>query len=84
MGGPRILVIGHGLIGRQRASAVAAHPRATLAGTVDPLASGRDDAPHFTVLDEVPVRTYDAAVIALPTTSPRSPPTRSWPPGARC
>jgi 1,5-anhydro-D-fructose reductase (1,5-anhydro-D-mannitol-forming) len=66
MGGPRILVIGHGLIGRQRASAVAAHPRATLAGTVDPLASGREDAPHFTTLDEVPARTYDAAVIALP------------------
>jgi predicted dehydrogenase len=66
MGEPRILVIGHGLIGRQRASAVTTHPSASLAGTVDPLAPGRDDAPHFAALDEVPAGTYDAAVIALP------------------
>jgi predicted dehydrogenase len=63
---PRVLVIGHGLIGQQRASVVAAHGSTTLAGTVDPLAPGRDDAPHFAALDEVPVRAYDAAVIALP------------------
>ena len=66
MGEPRILVVGHGLIGRQRAATIAAHASATLAGTVDPLAPGRDDAPHFTALDEVPVGTYDAAVVALP------------------
>jgi predicted dehydrogenase len=62
---PRVLVVGHGLIGRQRAAAVVALGGA-LAGTVDPLAPGRDDAPHFAALDDVAPGAYDAAVVALP------------------
>jgi predicted dehydrogenase len=65
MNDPRILVVGHGLIGRQRADAVREHG-ARLAGTVDPVAPGRDDAPHFAALADVPADSYDAAVIALP------------------
>lgn len=65
MTGPRVLVVGHGLIGRQRAAAVV-ELGGTLAGTVDPVSGGRDDAPHFTALGAVPNDIYDAAVIALP------------------
>ncbi|MCZ4491294.1 MAG: hypothetical protein QOH30_1568 [Baekduia sp.] len=65
MNDPRILVVGHGLIGRQRADAVREHG-GRLAGTVDPVAPGRDDAPHFAALADVPADAYDAAVIALP------------------
>jgi predicted dehydrogenase len=65
----RILVVGHGLIGRQRAAAV--HAQATLAGTVDPVVRDPrlyDDAPHFASLADAvaaDVR-FDAAVVALP------------------
>lgn len=65
MSEPRVLVVGHGLIGRQRAAAVVALGGA-LAGTVDPVAAGRDDAPHFASLDDVAPEAYDAAVVALP------------------
>ena len=65
MSDPRILVVGHGLIGRQRAAGVVALG-GTLAATVDPHAAGRDDTPHFAALGEVPADVYDAAVIALP------------------
>jgi len=65
MSEPRVLVVGHGLIGRQRAAAVA-ELGGTLAGTVDPVADGRDDAPHHRALAEVDPEAYDAAVIALP------------------
>jgi predicted dehydrogenase len=68
----RVLVVGHGLIGRQRAAAIHAlsdHLAVRLVGTVDP--AGRDPrlydgAPHAAALSQVPVRDYDAAVIALP------------------
>jgi predicted dehydrogenase len=70
----RVLVIGHGLIGRQRAAALAALSRAgrcALAGTVDPLP--RDPGlypgvPHHARLDQVPTSDFDAAVIAVPHT----------------
>lgn len=65
MSEPRVLVVGHGLIGRQRAAAVV-ELGGTLAGTVDPIGAGRDDAPHFAALDDVAQDAYDAAVIALP------------------
>lgn len=68
----RILVVGYGLIGRQRAAAVSAlsegHPVA-LAGTVDPVADDPSDAtgaPHFRGFDAVDPGAYDAAVIAVP------------------
>ena len=57
--------MGHGLIGRQRAEAVLAHG-AELAGTVDPVAAGRPDSPHFAALEEIAEDAFDAAVIALP------------------
>lgn len=68
----RILVIGHGLIGRQRAAAAAALARTkpiTVAGTVDPAGRPADlysGAPHFARLEDVPPGSYDAAVIAVP------------------
>jgi predicted dehydrogenase len=68
----RILVIGHGLIGRQRASAIVALSRAglcSLAGTVDPTPRAPElhgGAPHFAQLGEVAPDAYDAAVIAVP------------------
>lgn len=65
MSEPRVLVVGHGLIGRQRAAGVVELGGA-LAGTVDPIADGRDDAPHFAALDDVAPEAYDAAVVALP------------------
>jgi 1,5-anhydro-D-fructose reductase (1,5-anhydro-D-mannitol-forming) len=65
MSEPRVLVVGHGLIGRQRAAAVV-ELGGTLAGTVDPLGDGRDDAPHHRALDDVAPEAFDAAVIALP------------------
>lgn len=68
----RILVIGHGLIGRQRANAVAALARSgrcALAGTVDPQPRAPDlhgGAPHFAQFADVAADRYDAAVIAVP------------------
>jgi len=67
----RIIVVGAGLIGRQRAAAIeslaARHPIA-LAGVVDPRADAADglSAPHFRHLSEVPPGSFDAAVVALP------------------
>jgi predicted dehydrogenase len=74
----RILVIGHGLIGKQRARAIDALSRdpsiaklggVRLAGTVDPQPRPADSyggAPHFASLDEVDPSSFDAAVIAIP------------------
>jgi predicted dehydrogenase len=70
----RIVVVGHGLIGRQRALAVAAlanrpGPRCILAATVDPVARAADaypGIPHYATFAEVPAQSYDAAVIAVP------------------
>jgi predicted dehydrogenase len=69
----RILAVGHGLIGKQRAAALAALTKAgrcTLAGTVDP--APRDAAlyggavPHYARFEDAPPGSYDAAVIAVP------------------
>ena len=71
----RVLVIGHGLIGKQRARALAVleksaqHAGLRLAGTVDPVQRSAElfpDAPHFADLSQVPEASFDAAVIALP------------------
>jgi 1,5-anhydro-D-fructose reductase (1,5-anhydro-D-mannitol-forming) len=63
----RILVIGHGLIGRQRATAAHELGGVELAGTVDPVAVPQAPvAAHYPSLDAVPDSDYDAAVIALP------------------
>jgi 1,5-anhydro-D-fructose reductase (1,5-anhydro-D-mannitol-forming) len=70
----RVAVIGHGLIGRQRAAAIAAlagEPGATcaLAATVDPAPRAADlygATPHFARLEDCPPSSYDAAVIAVP------------------
>jgi 1,5-anhydro-D-fructose reductase (1,5-anhydro-D-mannitol-forming) len=71
----RILVIGHGLIGKQRARAISSletcqrQPRIHLAGTVDPVGRPADlfpSAPHYAELSQVPLSSFDAAVVALP------------------
>ena len=74
----RILVIGHGLIGKQRAralwalsqdAAIAKLGGVTLAGTVDPQPRPADlygGAPHYATLADVPPASFDAAVIAIP------------------
>lgn len=65
----RVLVVGHGLIGRQRAAAlreIASRRPVTLAGTVDPLLVEGAAEPHWSALADVPGDAYDAAVIAVP------------------
>ena len=71
----RVLVIGHGLIGKQRARAIfslekaGGHAGLRLAGTVDPFDRPRDlypAVPHYSELSQVPPTSFDAAVIALP------------------
>jgi 1,5-anhydro-D-fructose reductase (1,5-anhydro-D-mannitol-forming) len=65
----RVLVIGHGLIGRQRAEALGALPAVHLAGTVDPAQpdpSSVTGAPHYTDIAEVSPELYDAAIVAVP------------------
>jgi predicted dehydrogenase len=68
----RVLVVGHGAIGKVRAKglvAVGADQGATLAGTVDPTPRPADaygSAPHFASLDDVPFGSFDAAVLAVP------------------
>lgn len=68
----RVLVVGHGLIGKQRAAAAFALSKAgkcTLAGTVDPAPRAADlygPAPHYARFEDVPASSYDAAVIAVP------------------
>lgn len=72
-GGPlRVLVVGHGLIGQQRAAGlreIAARRPVTIAGTVDPRPAERTNgnaAPHWNDLSAVPDDAYDAAVVAVP------------------
>lgn len=65
----RVLVIGYGLIGRQRAEAVAELSEARLAATVDPASpdpSKGTGAPHFASLADVEPELYDAAIVAVP------------------
>ncbi len=65
----RILVLGHGLIGKRRARAIENIEGATLVGTIDQ-APRPDDlyggVPHFSHLEDIPMDGFDAAVIALP------------------
>lgn len=64
----RILVMGGGLIGMRHCTAIAAHPRCTLAGLVDPNATliAPGGAPRFGDIAEVDVP-VDGVVIATPT-----------------
>jgi len=71
----RVLVIGHGLIGKQRARTLAAlekneqYAGLRLAGTVDPVPRAAElfpSVPHYADLAQVPEASFDAAVIALP------------------
>jgi predicted dehydrogenase len=67
----RVLVVGHGLIGRKRAAAlheIASRRPVVLAGTVDPRFPGEPHGsePHWGDLGDVPEDAYDAAVIAMP------------------
>jgi 1,5-anhydro-D-fructose reductase (1,5-anhydro-D-mannitol-forming) len=64
----RVLVVGAGLIGRQRATAIVDIPGAELAATVDPVTerAREDGTPHYVSLEEVPVDSYDAAIVSVP------------------
>jgi predicted dehydrogenase len=68
----QVLVIGHGLIGRQRAAsahALSGKLPVRLAGTVDPVEREPDlyeGAPHWRNLSEVDLGDFDAAIVALP------------------
>jgi 1,5-anhydro-D-fructose reductase (1,5-anhydro-D-mannitol-forming) len=64
----RVLVIGLGLIGRQRAAALSGIDGAALVASVDPRLSGPHpaDVRHFATLEEVPPNAYDAAIVAVP------------------
>jgi predicted dehydrogenase len=68
----RVLVVGHGLIGRQRAAAVHAltdHLDVAVAATVDLTERDPDDyggAPHARSIDALDPNAYDVAIVALP------------------
>ncbi len=65
----RIMIVGLGLIGRQRAEALGRIEGATLAATVDPRLIEADaiaGTPHYEALAEFPSDDYDAAIIAVP------------------
>jgi predicted dehydrogenase len=68
----RVLVIGHGLIGRQRAAAIHALAQqlpVRLAGTVDPVERQPElygGVPHHGSLDEAGLEGCDTAVVAMP------------------
>lgn len=64
-----VLVVGCGLIGRQRAQALTCLAGAHLAGTVDSrldVLSGTSPAPHYEGLADVSPSSFSAAVIAVP------------------
>ena len=65
----RVTVVGLGLIGRQRAQALHRIAGARLVATVDPLVEpqpSETDVPHHCALDEVPIDSYDCAIVAVP------------------
>ncbi len=65
----RVAVIGLGLIGRQRAEALARIEGATLVATVDPAIGAADaymDVPHYATFADLPSDTCDAAIVAVP------------------
>jgi len=71
-GAMRVLVVGHGLIGKIRARGLVSlrdSHGVRVAGTVDPLPRPADaygGAPHYATLDDVPLDSFDAAVLAVP------------------
>src|SRR5271156_865594 len=65
----RVVVVGLGLIGRQRVEALDRIAGARLVATVDPVASpqpSETEVPHHRSLEELPVDSYDCAVVAVP------------------
>jgi 1,5-anhydro-D-fructose reductase (1,5-anhydro-D-mannitol-forming) len=64
----RVVVVGAGLIGRQRARALHELAGAELAATVDPFAPAPDgwDAPHVAAVDDLAPDSYDAAIVSVP------------------
>ncbi len=70
----RVAVVGLGLIGRQRAEALARIDGAELAATVNPFRAGLDAqgtgaagaVPHHATPDELATDSFDAAVVAVP------------------
>ena len=68
VGDVRVAVIGLGLIGRERAEALARIPDAQLVATVDPVAAPLEGSgvPHHRGLDELALESFDCAVVALP------------------
>src|SRR4051794_18821781 len=69
VGNLRVVVVGQGLIGRQRADAVLAlrekYP-IELVATVDPAVRGGSRVPHFTSVTDLDDRAFDAAVVSVP------------------
>jgi predicted dehydrogenase len=65
----RVVVVGLGLIGRQRMKALEQIAGARLAATVDPIVAPQPSetgAPHYRSLAELPIDSYDCAVVAVP------------------
>jgi 1,5-anhydro-D-fructose reductase (1,5-anhydro-D-mannitol-forming) len=64
----RVVVVGAGLIGRQRAAALRELSGAQLAATVDPFAPAPDGsgAPHVMTIDDLAPDSYDAAIVSVP------------------
>jgi predicted dehydrogenase len=62
----RLVVIGIGLIGKQRAAAADALEGVQLAATVDPRAQFSTEIPHYQRVEDVPPETYEAAIVSLP------------------
>jgi predicted dehydrogenase len=65
----RVLVVGYGLIGRQRVEALTQLSGVRLAATVDPAVpdpSETTGAPHHSNIGELSPALYDAAIIAVP------------------
>ncbi len=65
----RVVVVGQGLIGRQRAEAILElrekYP-IDLVATVDPAVRGGSRVPHFTAVTELDDRAFDVAVVSVP------------------
>jgi predicted dehydrogenase len=65
----RVVVVGLGLIGRQRAQALQRIEGVRLIATVDPVGTPEDGegaVPHHRDLEQIPIEDYDCAVVALP------------------
>ena len=65
----RVIVVGLGLIGRQRAQALDRIDGARLVATIDPVVDPphtETPVPHHRSLEEFPIESYDCAVVAVP------------------